>query len=104
MVAYMSTLIVLLGLIGLISVISLVVQSAMEDPRIIAVGVGGWIITYLFERFGTMVMVVLGSITALGVFILMVPILIKHIRELRFWLPLTGLLFTIAVVTLMSIR
>jgi len=101
MAAYSSTLVVLLGLIGLGSLAGLVVQSAMEQPKIIAVGVGGWMITYWFQRLGPTVMLVLGSLTALGVFVLMLPILVKHIRELRFWLPLTGFLFTITVVALL---
>jgi hypothetical protein len=100
-----SPVLVIIGFIGIISIVVLVIQTAIDDSRIVFVILAGQMVAFLLATPGTNGAFLIGALLTVAVIMLMAPVVFRNIQQPRIWAPLLGMVAsTICVVTLLPER
>lgn len=82
--------VIIIVFIGIISISVLVIQTAIDDSRIVFVILGGKLVLFLLTKPGTNGAFLIGTLLTLAVLMLMTPVVFRNIRQPRIWAPLLG--------------
>lgn len=102
MIYQYPNLVALSGALVVASLVGVIIQAAIDEPWIAAIGIGGWGVSAILSTPGTNGRVLLIGLTSLGMVALILKFVGKNWRKSRVWVPLSGLILATGALLLLE--